>query len=105
MDIGLSIVHTLSELGAFSESKISKNMGSCGGNMHVFGIQWEHGGRFLENICTGMLKVDFRMLTISIPVYCKKKQTNKQTNETDHYTSLVWLNQPISILFLLNDDP
>ena len=78
MDIGLSIVHTLSELGAFSESKISKNVGSCGGNMHVFGIQWEHGGRFLENICTGMLKVDFRMLTISIPVYCK---TNKQTNK------------------------
>ena len=30
-------------------------------------------GGFLENICTGMLKVDFRMLTISIPVYCKKK--------------------------------
>ena len=40
-------------------------------------------GGFLENICTGMLKVDFRMLTISIPVYCKKKKTS------DHYTSLV----------------
>ena len=38
------------------------------------------GGGFLENICMGMLRVDFRMLTISIPVYCKKKkQTNKQT--------------------------
>ena len=29
-------------------------------------------GGCLENIYTGMLKVDFRMLTISIPVYCKK---------------------------------
>ena len=38
------------------------------------------GGGFLENICTGMLKVDFRMLTIFIPVYCKKTP--------DHYTSL-----------------
>ena len=32
------------------------------------------GGGALENICTGMLKVDFRMLTISIPVYWKKKK-------------------------------
>ena len=61
------------------------------------------GGGFLENICTGMLKVDFRMLTVSIPVYCKKKnktkqkQKQKQQNKKkkkkkktpDHYTSLV----------------
>ena len=33
------------------------------------------GGGFLENICTGMFKVDFRMLTISIPVYCKNTRS------------------------------
>ena len=37
------------------------------------------GGGFLENICTGMLKVNFRMLTISIPVYCKKQTKKKNT--------------------------
>ena len=42
-------------------------LAKCGGSTTL--------GGFLENICTGMLKVDFRMLTISIPVYCKKKNT------------------------------
>ena len=41
--------------------------------------EWgQHPGGFLENICTGMLKVDFRMMTISIPVYCKKKKKKKK---------------------------
>ena len=58
--------------------------------------RWGEG--FLENICTGMLKVDFRM-TISIPVYWKKKKKHPIT------IPQVWLNQPISLPFLLNDDP
>ena len=62
----------------------------------IRGWFWPRGGGFLENICTGMLKVDFRMLTIyrAIPMYCKK-------NTRSLYTSPVWLNQPISIPFLL----
>ena len=54
------------------------------------------GGGSKKNIYTGMLKVDFRMLTISIPVYCKKKKKKKTR---DHYTSLVWINQPIYTIF------
>ena len=32
------------------------------------------GRGVLRKFFTGMLKVDFRMLTTSIPVYCKKKK-------------------------------
>ena len=46
------------------------------------------GGGFLENICTGMLKVDFRMLTISIPVYCKKKKINKKIKRSLYLTCM-----------------
>ena len=46
-------------------------------HFHCWCILWVGGGGFLENICTGMLKVDFRMLTISIPMYCKKKKKKK----------------------------
>ena len=37
------------------------------------------GGGFLENICTGMLKVDFRMLTIIYLCTAKKKERKKNT--------------------------
>ena len=38
----------------------------------------ERRGGVLRKYVYGMLKVDFRMLTISIPVYCKKKKKKKK---------------------------
>ena len=48
-------------------------------------LLWGVGvGVFFKNVCTGMLKVDFRILAISIPQKVKKCDI-----VTHHYTKLV----------------
>ena len=58
---------------------------------------WCHGpgGGVFENICTGMLKVDFGVLTISIPAYCKKKKEKEKKKKKipDHF-----YNRPTSLV-------
>ena len=56
------------------------------------------GGQFLQNICTGMLKVDFRMLTICVLYLCTEKKNTRSLYLT---CNCMTINQPISIPFLL----